>query len=124
MSPAARASAPRRAPARGYRIAPRKARRGGPASRIDWERAGRIALVIVLFAIVVLYVNPFVNFVDAWRDSRTESGQLADLKVENQKLRERAKTLAEADAAELGARAIGMVAPDERSVVIEPRPSR
>lgn len=71
--------------------------------------------------IVVLYVNPFVNFVDAWRDSRTESAQLAELKAENQKLQERAKTLSEADAAELGARAIGMVAPDERSVVIEPR---
>lgn len=105
-----------------YRIAPRRSRAGRPASRIDWERAGRIALVIVLFAILVLYVNPFVNFVDAWRDSRTESAQLAGLKAENQKLRERAETLSSPDAAELGAREIGMVAPDERSVVIDPTP--
>ena len=101
-----------------YRIAPRRSRAGGPASRVDWERFGRIALVIVLFAIVVLYVNPFVNFVDAWRDSRSESAQLAELKAENAKLRERAATLSEPDAAERGARRLGMVAPDERAVAI------
>jgi cell division protein FtsB len=72
-----------------------------------------------LFAIVVLYVNPVVNFVDAWRDSRAESEQLAELKGENRELRDRATTLAEPDAAEQGARRLGMVAPDERSVVID-----
>lgn len=103
-----------------YRIAPRRSRAGRPASRVDWDRLGRIVLVIVLFAIVVLYVNPFVNFVDAWRDSGSESAQLAELKEENAKLRERAATLSEADAAERGARRLGMVEPGERSVVIDP----
>jgi cell division protein FtsB len=86
---------------------------------VDWERLGRIALVLVLFAILVLYINPVVNFLDAWRDSRAESAQLADLKDENQALRERAATLAEPDAAERGARNLGMVEPEERSVVID-----
>ena len=88
-------------------------------SRVDWERLGRIALVLVLGAILILYVNPVVNFLDAWRDSRSESSQLADLKDENRELRERAATLAESDAAERGARGLGMVEPDERSVVID-----
>ena len=87
---------------------------------MDWERFGRISLVLVLFAILVLYVNPVVNFVDAWRDSRAESEQLADLKVENRKLLERAATLDVSGAAERGARMQGMVRPDERSVVICP----
>ena len=86
---------------------------------MDWERLGRIALVLVLFAILVLYINPVVNFLDAWRDSRAESAQLADLKGENRELRERATTLAEPDAAERGARNLGMVEPEERSVVID-----
>jgi len=77
-------------------------------------------LVLVLFAIVVLYVNPVVNFVDAWRDSRAESEQLAELKVENRELLERAATLDQSGAAERGARMQGMVTPDERSVVICP----
>ena len=87
---------------------------------MDWERFGRIALVLVLFAILVLYVNPVVNFLDAWRDSRAESAQLAELKDENRELRERAATLEHRDAAERGARMQGMVLPDERSVVICP----
>ena len=74
--------------------------------------------MLVLFAILVLYVNPVVNFVDAWRDSRAEGAQLAELKSENDELRMRAATLQENDAAERGARRLGMVAPDERSVVI------
>lgn len=85
---------------------------------MDWERLGRISLVVILFVILALYINPVVNFVDAWRDSRSESAQLADLKQENEALRSRAATLEHSDAAELGARELGMVHPDERSVVI------
>jgi cell division protein FtsB len=105
---------------RAYRVAPRRRTAARPASRIDWERVGRISLVLVLFAILVLYVNPVVNFVDAWRDSKAESTSLEDLKRENQALRERAATLASPDAAERGARMQGMIQPDERSVVICP----
>jgi cell division protein FtsB len=104
--------------ARAYRIAPRRQGARRHASRVDWERFGRISLVLILFLILALYINPFVNFVDAWRDSRAESSQLAQLKAENQDLREKAQTLEHSDAAELGARRLGMVNPDERSVVI------
>ena len=85
---------------------------------MDWERLGRISLVLILFVILALYINPVVNFVDAWRDGRAESAQLTELKQENQELRARAQTLEHSDAAELGARGLGMVDPDERSVVI------
>lgn len=75
--------------------------------------------MIVLFVILALYVNPVVNFVDAYRDSRAESAQLAELKAENKRLRERAISLTEPDAAERGARRLGMVAPGERSAIIK-----
>ena len=101
-----------------YRIAPRRSRGGAPASRIDWERFGRIALVLVLFVIVALYVNPLMGFVDAWRDSKAESAQLTELRSENAQLRERAEALSEPEAAERGARRLGMVEPGELSVVI------
>ena len=103
---------------RTYRIAPRPQAGGRSASRVDWERLGRISLVLILFVILALYINPVVNFVDAWRDGQAESAQLAELKQENQELRARAQTLEHSDAAELGARGLGMVSPDERSVVI------
>jgi cell division protein FtsB len=80
---------------------------------------GRIALVLVLFAILVLYVNPLVNFIDAYRDSKAETAQLAELKRENKRLRERAATLNEPDAAERGARKMGMVAAGEGSAIVK-----
>lgn len=104
-----------------YRIAPRRAGARRSGSRIDWDRLGRIALVLVLFVILALYVRPLVGAFQAWHSAGAESAELAELKRENAKLRARAATLADPEAAERGARAIGMVAPDERSVLIEPR---
>src|SRR5918996_230028 len=108
-----------RATARRYRLRPTaRGGRGGARSRIHWDKLGRVALVIVLFAILVSYVNPVVNFVDAWRDSRAERSSLAELKGENRKPRERLGGLDAPDAAERAARKLGMVAEGERSYVV------
>ena len=106
--------------ARGYRVrpAPRARRRGRPASRIRWDKVGRVALVLVLAAVLVSYVSPAINFLDAWQDSRTEHGTLEELREENAKLRQRVTTLDGEDAAERGARKNGMVAEGEASYVI------
>ena len=97
--------------ARGYRLrpAPRTRRRGG-ASRIQWDRVGRVALVLVLLLICISYVGPSLNFVDAWRDSKAEHASLTELRAENAKLQQRLDNLEGPDAAERGARKIGMVA--------------
>jgi cell division protein FtsB len=97
---------------------PRSRRRGRPASRVHWDRLGRIALVIVLAAVLLSYINPVVNFLDAWGDARTERAQLDELSAENGKLRKRITALDEADAAEREARKLGMVAAGEASYVI------
>jgi cell division protein FtsB len=107
--------------ARGYRLrpAPRARKSGGPASRIRWDRLGRVVLVIVLFAVLASYINPAVNFIDAWRDSRAEYSQLRDLREENAKLRERLTALDGPGAAERAARKLGMVLPGEGSYVVK-----
>jgi cell division protein FtsB len=101
--------------ARGYRMrpAPRRRRRGRPLSRIRWDRVGRVALVLVLGAVLLSYVNPAINVFDAWRDSHSEHSSLADLREENAKLRQRIATLDGEDAAERGARKQGMIAAGE-----------
>ncbi|MGH2955344.1 MAG: FtsB family cell division protein [Solirubrobacterales bacterium] len=106
---------------RGYRLrpAPRSRKRGRPGSRVQWDRIGRVALVLVLFAILASYVNPVVNFIDAWSDSRSERASFNDLKQENAKLREQIANLSSPDAAERGARKLGMVAEGEGSYVIK-----
>jgi hypothetical protein len=72
------------------RVAPRAAPR---RSRIRWDRLGRIVLVLVLFAVLVSYVNPVVNLVDSWRDSRAERERLDDVRDQNRELRKRYETL-------------------------------
>jgi len=105
--------------ARGYRMrpAPRRRRSSG-GSRIQWDRLGRVLLVLVFFLVLAWYVNPVVNFIDAWKDSRAERTNLVELKSENAELRKRAAGLDGPDAEERAARRLGMVAEGERSFVI------
>ena len=65
--------------------------------------------MLVLVLICISYVGPSLNFLDAWRDSKNEHATLADLKAENTKLEQRLANLDGPDAAERGARKIGMV---------------
>ena len=105
--------------ARGYRVRPAPRRGSSGASRIRWDKLGRVALVIVLFAILASYVSPVVNFVDAWHDSRGERAALQELQRQNAELRSKASALDGPDAAERAARRLGMVAAGERSYVIK-----
>lgn len=92
--------------------------RGRPASRIRWDKVGRVALVLVLAAVLVSYIGPVINFVDAWGDSRSERAAVAELKAENAKLRQRVAELKGPDAAERAARRAGMVAAGEQPYVL------
>ena len=104
----------------GYRMrtARRSRGRGRSASRIHWDKVGRVALVLVLAAVLISYVSPAINFLDAWRDSRAEHTSLGELREENARLHQRITTLEGDDAAERGARKAGMVAEGEASYVI------
>jgi cell division protein FtsB len=104
--------------ARAYRVAPRRRTRGRPASRIHWDKLGRVILVLVLFVILFSYINPVVNFIDAWRDSHAQQSQLQQLKRQKSRLAAKAASLQDPGAAVQAARKLGMVAPDEHSFVI------
>ena len=80
---------------------------------------GRIALVLVLFGVMVSYLNPLVNLASAWRDSKQSEERLAELKRENESLE---RQLDEAESPlTLGreARKMGMIKPGERLYVID-----
>ena len=104
--------------ARGYRLKPAPRTRGRRHSRVQWDRVGRVALVLVLFAILASYVRPALNVFDAWRDSKSEHASLTQLRAENAKLHQRIATLDGPDAAERGARKQGMSLPGEAPYVI------
>ena len=99
-----------------YRVAPRSR---GRASRIRWDRLGRVLLVLVVFGILISYVGPSLNVFESWRESRAAEARLAELEAENERLTRQAKAL-EGDAAAVAeARKLGMVGPTERAYVID-----
>src|SRR6188474_496879 len=117
---AARAQA-RRRPAAGTkrRPAPRRkpaARRG--ASRIHWDRVGRIALTLVLAAVLYSYLNPVIDFVKTYTATSEAKVERATLQEENTRLHRRIQSADDPIALSARARAQGMVAPGERPYVI------
>jgi cell division protein FtsB len=112
-----RAHGARGAPRRRARVAPRS-QSGRRRTRVDWERLGRRVLVLVLFAVLASYLNPVVNLIDDWRDSRAEREHFAALQHENARLQDRVEALDDPGAAESEARRLGMVGIGERAYVI------
>ncbi|MGB7685108.1 MAG: hypothetical protein WBL45_04925 [Solirubrobacterales bacterium] len=103
----ARRPAPRRRPA---------ARRG--ASRIKWDRVGRIALTVVLAAVLYSYLNPAIDFVKTYTATTEAKAQLHELLDENRQLHNRVQSSEDPIVLNREARGQGMVAEGETPVVI------
>ena len=99
-----------------YRVAPRSRSR---ASRVRWDRIGRIALVLVLFVVVAQYVGPSLSVFQTWRESNAAEARLVELKAENERLVRQARALEDDAAAIAVARKLGMVAPGEQAYVVD-----
>jgi len=93
-----------------------RARRG--ASRVNWERAGRIALTLVLAAVLFSYLNPLVNFVQTYRETTSAKAELRSLQAENRRLHDRVQSADQPSVLEREARRQGMVRTGERAYVV------
>jgi len=103
----ARRPAPRRRPA--ARTAP---------SRIKWDRVGRVALTLVLAAVLYSYLNPAIDFVKTYTATTAAKAQLHELQHEDTKLHEQVQSADDPIVIDGKARAQGMVAEGERPIVI------
>src|SRR6476620_1359277 len=82
------AAGPRRRPAARRR---RPAARRG-ASRINWDRVGRLALTLVLAAVLYSYLNPAIDFVKTYTATTAAKAELHELLRENKRLHRRIQT--------------------------------
>jgi cell division protein FtsB len=78
-----------------------------------------VALVLVLFGVMVSYLNPVVNLVDAWRDSKVGEERLVELQRENASLSAQVEKAEDPLTMEREARKLGMVKPGEQAYVID-----
>ena len=100
------------------------ARRVGPRPAIRWDRLGRLALLVVLGVVVLLYVAPVSHYISQRKTAAAHQQELRGLENENRALTARARRLRRPGALEAEARRLGMVRPDERPFSIENIPSR
>ena len=117
---ATRAQAGRSRSATRRRPAARKARpaaRSGP-SRIKWDRVGRVALTLVLVAVLYSYLGPSINFVQTYTGTSAAKAKLHGLLKENRQLHDRIQSSEDPLVIQREARAQGMVAEGETPVVI------
>jgi len=95
-------------------------------TRIRWDRLGRWALLFVLALVLYLYIGPTKNWVSTWREAGQKREEVATLRAENERLRERRDALRRQSSLEREARRLGMVKAGERMYIVEglPKPSR
>jgi cell division protein FtsB len=120
MAQARSARAPRRAPAPRPRSRPRALPGGGRGIR--WDRVSRVALLIVLVAIVGLYIGPARSYWSTVREAKHRRAEVAQLKRENDRLRAKRAALRSTSSLEREARRLGMVRPGERAYVVKHLP--
>jgi hypothetical protein len=117
---AARATAGRSRAAARRRPAARKRRpaaRSGP-SRIRWDRVGRVALTLVLAAVLYSYLNPAINFVKTYTATTAAKADLHEMLDANRGLHNRVKSYDDPVVVDHEARSQGMVAEGERPIVV------
>ena len=92
-----------------------------PLSGIHWHRVGRVALLVVLGVIVLLYIGPVTHWIQQRNTAEHTRADLRQLQAENERLEYRLRQLDGPGAIERQARSMGMVKSGERSYVIEGR---
>jgi cell division protein FtsB len=100
------------------RPAPRRpGARSGP-SRIKWDRVGRIALVLVLFAVAYSYLNPAIDLFKTYRSTTAAKAEFHSLLHENKRLHRSIQSSDEPAVVEQTARRQGLAAEGETTYVL------
>src|ERR1700761_4605420 len=100
------------------RPAPRRpGARSGP-SRIKWDRVGRIALVLVLFAVAYSYLNPAIDLFKTYQSTTAAKAEFHQLLRENKRLHKAVQSADEPAVVERTARRQGLVAEGETQFVL------
>jgi cell division protein FtsB len=92
-----------------------------PPAQINWPRVGRVALLVVLGVILLLYIRPVAHWVQQRATAAHTRSDLRQLQAEHDRLARRLRTLSGPGAIDRQARSMGMVKQGERAYVIERR---
>src|ERR1700743_2761345 len=114
---ASSAYAPSRTRRRPAARKPRPGARSG-SSRIKWDRVGRIALVLSLFAVPYSYLNPAIDLFKTYQSTTAAKAEFHTLLRENKRLHEAVQSADRPAVVEGTARKQGMIADGETPYVL------
>ena len=112
-------------PSAAYRTRRRPAPRRRPgarsgASRVNWERFGRIALTVVLAAVLYSYLNPAIDFFKTHAAANAAKVQFHEALAENKRLHWRIQHANDPIVLDERARAQGLVGSGDNPIVVRP----
>ena len=107
-----RSRPPRRRPA------PRRNAGQSGAGRIQWDRLGRIALVLAVFGIGALYLGPAYNMISTYRETSAVKAEYHQVVAENQRLKRLSEHVKTDSVLRREARRQGMVVVGEQAYVV------
>lgn len=94
-----------------------------PAAGLRWDRVGRLAMIAVIVALLVLYIRSGISLWSAWHASRSDSAKVVALEAQNSELKRQRTVLGEHWSSEAQARRLGMAHKGEKTYVIRGLPS-
>jgi hypothetical protein len=95
----------------------------GTLPRVRWDRLGRLAMLVVLAALLYLYLSAGIHMLSTWRQSRHDSATVATMEREHKTLVRQRESLSRQGTTETQARVLGMKKANERQYVISGLPS-
>lgn len=108
--------------ARPRRPGSRTGQRPAPA-RVRWDKLGRVAMLLVLMALVFLYLSAGAHLLSSWKQSRRDNGTVAAMEREHRALMQEHNLLSSQSNLEVQARQLDMMRPGERPYVIPNLPA-
>jgi cell division protein FtsB len=99
-----------------------------PATRprptgVRWDRLGRIAMLVVLLALLYLYLGAARSYLSTSQQAHQHRADIHRLQADNARLRARRAALQRAGTLEQEARQLGMIRPGERPYILEGLPA-
>ncbi|MGA7398040.1 MAG: septum formation initiator family protein [Solirubrobacterales bacterium] len=114
-----------RAQANGNRTRPprrRPAARRNPdradSGRIQWDRLGRVLLVLLVFGLLISYVSPLINLAKTYRSAGATKVELHQVQALNDQLERRVRHVKDDSVLRREARRQGMIVPGEEAYVV------
>lgn len=86
--------------------------------RVRWDRAGRVALLIVLVVVVGLYAQRTAAYLSTSAQASRQQAIVTTLARQNARLYRQQQSLNQASTIVQDARALGMIRPEERPYVL------